>query len=108
MPIFKGFEKDGDTTLAVVDFPDARKTTPYFQTDGTIKNHVTPFPHEERLSEEAFQAKFSGLDFSAIKALPFKESGHDMGPLLEERRRAIQAESPAIPFRTIPGTKVTI
>lgn len=87
MPIFKGFEKENDTVLAVVDFPDAKKHTPYFQPDGTIQNRVTPFPHEERLSEEAFKGKFRGLDFSAVKALPFKEEGHDLAPLIAERAR---------------------
>lgn len=92
MPIFKGFEKEADALVAVVDFPDAQKHTPYFQADGSIRTHVTPIPHEERLDETAFKNKFAGLDFSAIRALPFSETGHDLRPLVQER---LQAQQPA-------------
>ncbi len=103
MPIFKGFEKENDTVLAVVDFPDAKKHSPYFQADGTIQNRVTPFPHEERLSEEAFKGKFLGLDFEAVKSLPFKEEGHDLKPLIAEKAREFASATPMPSHHSRPG-----
>ncbi|MGZ9108915.1 MAG: hypothetical protein ACXW4B_08870 [Micavibrio sp.] len=104
MPIFKGFEKDADALVAVVDFPDAKKHTPYFQADGSIHTHVTPIPHEERLDEAAFKAKFAGLDFSAIRALPFSETGHDLQPLVRERLQAQQPNTAASNYSIKPNS----
>ena len=103
MPIFMGFEKENDTVLAVVDFPDAKKHTPYFQPDGTIQNRVTPFPHEERLDEDAFKSKFMGLDFTALKDLPFKEEGHDLKPMIAEKTRQFEGTVPNLAQRNKPG-----
>lgn len=108
MPIFKGFEKENDTVLAVVDFPDAKKYTPYFQADGSIQNHVTPFPHEERLDEAAFKSKFMGLDFSTLKDLPFKEEGHDLKALIAEQARQFEASVPNLALRHKPGNNSTM
>lgn len=104
MPIFKGFEKDADTLLAVVDFPEAKKHTPYFQADGSIKTHVTPFPHEERLDEAAFKGKFCGMDFSAVRDLPFKEGGHDLRPLIDEHLKSKQPTTPTSNYSIKPNS----
>lgn len=106
MPIFKGFEKENDAVVAVVDFPDARKHTPYFQADGSIHTHVTPFPHEERLDEAAFKGKFGGLDFSAVRDLPFNESGHDLRPLVDEHMKAQKATTPTSNYSHKPNSRL--
>lgn len=102
MPIFKGFEKADDVLLAVVDFPDAKRHSLYWHDDGTIQNRSTPFPHEERLDEDAFRAKFAGLDFKAMSSLPFKEDGHDMKPMLQEQQGRLEASVPNLGLRQKP------
>lgn len=104
MPIFKGFEKEADALVAVVDFPDAKKHTPYFQPDGSIQTRITPIPHEERLDEAAFKNKFAGLDFSAIRDLPFSETGHDLRPLVQDRLQAQQPSTPSSNYSIKPNS----
>lgn len=102
MPIFKGFEKTDEVLVAVVDFPDAKKHSMYWGEDGSIKQRATPFPHEERLDEASFRTKFAGLDFKALSALPFKEEGHDMKPMLQEQQARIEASVPNLGYRSKP------
>ena len=98
---FKGFEKHEETTLAVVDFPDAKKHTPYFQADGSLTTRTQPFPHEERLDETAFKQKFAGLGFDAVRDLSFSEEGHDLTAILNDHLRS---QTPgAVPLG--PGVK---
>jgi hypothetical protein len=81
MPIFKGFEKnEADVTVAVVDFPNARKFTPQI-INGRLHNIVTPNPHEERLDEQAFASKF-GMGFDPLRKLAFRDEGYDLKTVL--------------------------
>jgi hypothetical protein len=58
MPTFKGFTKDDKgQTLAVVDFPDARKFKLGI-VNGAPQSIATPNPHEEQLTEAQFRGKF--------------------------------------------------
>lgn len=93
MPIFKGFEKENDTVLAVIDYPEGKRQQLYMGPNGTLETRVTPFPHEERF-DEATCKKFLHLDFDALKALPYKEEGHDLGEMITEQSRRLQASVP--------------
>lgn len=101
MAVFKEFAKDDAGALvAVVDFPNARKHTPTVQ-NGKIVTVVTPNPHEERLTEDAFSARFKGLDFAKLRTLPWSEEGHDLKALMA------QAAQPSAPSpKIVPGQEL--
>lgn len=89
MPTFKGFTRDdAGQTLAVVDFPDARKFG-MAVVNGSLQRTVTPNPHEEELTEDQFRGKFK----VGFEALPtnFPDEGVDLGALAA----AAEAKGPA-------------
>jgi hypothetical protein len=58
MPTFKGFNKDeSGQTLAVVDFPEARKFIPSMAS-GALQFIPHPNPHERQLTEDQFRNTF--------------------------------------------------
>lgn len=102
MAIFKGFEKnEADQLVAVVDFPQATKHS--FEVIGGRPTRVSiPDPHEERLDEPTFAAKFGGADFEALKGLPFNENGHDLNQILAQANDTLRGPGPGIapdPFK---------
>ncbi len=101
MPFFKEFEKgESGELLAVIDFPDATKKTPYMGVgaDGkaAVQMRQTPFPHEEHLSEVALKTRL-GLSFDDLKGLETGHSGPgvDLGPILDAKIRDRTQSAPS-------------
>lgn len=103
MPIFKGFEKnEGGDLLAKVDYPNARKHTRYWTKENDSHIRTTPAPRTELLNEDNFKAKFK-FGFDTLKALPFKEDGHDLKPLIAQQAEKLAANIPNLGPQTKPG-----
>jgi hypothetical protein len=81
MATFKGFEKNEvDQPVAVVDFPNATRNT-FINEGGALKRVSVANPHEARLDEPTFEARF-GVNFDPLRSLPFKEGGYDLKQIL--------------------------
>ncbi|MBU0858563.1 MAG: hypothetical protein KJ667_01380 [Alphaproteobacteria bacterium] len=81
MPTFKGFEKNEvDQPVAVVDYPEATKNS-FMSVGGAVKRVSVPNPHEARLDEPTFEARY-GVNFEPLRSLPYNEGGYDLNQIL--------------------------